>query len=85
MTHFYYMPYMSHAALVQGFAAYNRAIRAVAAATGAVLVAGEDDVPADDEHFADSVHFTDAGCRWQAQRVAAALERAPAFQGLFAR
>jgi lysophospholipase L1-like esterase len=85
VTHAYYMPYMSHAGLVRGFAAYNAAVRDVARAEGALLVGGEDEVPPDAEHFADSVHFTDAGCRWQAQRVARGLESAPAFQALFER
>jgi len=82
ITHFYYMPYMSHAAVVAGFAAYNRAIRDVAASTGATLVEGEDTIPADSTHFADSVHFTDEGCRWQSRRIADALLADPCVQKL---
>jgi hypothetical protein len=85
VTHVYYMPYMDHAGLVAGFAAYNGAIRSVAARTGALLAAGEDGIPSDPQHFTDSVHLTDAGCRWQAARVAGALESAAAFQALFER
>jgi lysophospholipase L1-like esterase len=82
-THFYYMPYLRPDDVVACFAAYNRAIRAAAADTGAVLVDGEDEIPSDPEHFTDSVHFTDAGCRAMAQRVTARLEAAPAFHKLF--
>lgn len=84
ITHFYYMPYMSVEAVLDGFAAYNAEIRAVAAETGAWLIDGEDEIPGDAAHFADSVHFTDAGCRAMAQRVVQRLERAPGFQALFA-
>jgi len=85
VTHAYYMPYISHAAVVQGFAAYNRAIRAVARARGTALVEGEDAIPADAEHFADSVHFTDAGCALQARRVADGLLADPCVRGLLRR
>jgi lysophospholipase L1-like esterase len=80
---FYYMPYLRADDLIACFAAYNRAIRAAAAETGALLVDGEDEIPSDAEHFADSVHFTDAGCRAMAQRVVRRLEAAPVFQKLF--
>jgi len=85
ITHAYYMPYISHGAVVQGFAAYNRAIVDVAAAQGALLIEGEDAIPADRTHFADSVHFTDAGCALQAQRVAAGLLAAPCLRDLVSR
>lgn len=85
VTHAYYMPYMSPEGILDGFDAYNRAIRSAAAETGAVLVEGEDGVPPDAAHFTDSVHFTDAGCRWQATRVFAGLDAAPAFRALLAR
>lgn len=83
VTHFYYMPYMDAESVIEGFEAYNRAIRAAAAETGAILIEGEDGVPPDATHFTDSVHFTDAGCRWQAERVWHGLETAPAFRNLF--
>lgn len=85
LSHFYYMPYIDAQGVIEGFAAYNRAIRAAARDTGAILVEGEDQLPSDAEHFADSVHFTDAGARWQAERVLRGLESAPAFQALFTR
>lgn len=85
ITHAYYMPYISHAAVVQGFAAYNRAIREVAREQGTALVEGEDSIPADAEHFADSVHFTDAGCVLQARRVADGLLADPCVRGLLSR
>ncbi|MBL8863341.1 MAG: SGNH/GDSL hydrolase family protein [Planctomycetes bacterium] len=85
VTHAYYMPYISHAAVVQGFAAYNRVIREVARHQGVGLVEGEDTIPADRAHFADSVHFTDLGSRAQAQRVAAGLLADGCVSGLLAR
>lgn len=72
-----YMPYMSLDGLIEGYAAYNGVIRAVAARHGALLVGGEDDIPGDAIHFADSVHFTDAGSARMAERVAAALAADP--------
>lgn len=85
ITHAYYMPYISHAAVVQGFAAYNRAIVDVAREQGTVLIDGEDAIPADKAHFADSVHFTDAGCVLQARRVAEGLLADPCVRALLAR
>jgi len=70
----YYMPFMTPSSLVAAYARYNQVIREVVAATGAVLVAGEDDIPGDPQHFADSVHFTDNGSERMAMRVASALK-----------
>lgn len=69
----YYAPFLSPDGILEGIAAYNAAVRRVAEKTGAVLVAGEERIPADAEHFNDSVHLTDAGCRVQAARVVEAL------------
>jgi lysophospholipase L1-like esterase len=85
ITHFYYMPYMSVEAVIDGFESYNAAIRDVARATGACLIDGEDEIPADAAHFADSVHFTDAGCRAMTRRVVERLEASPALQALLKR
>lgn len=85
ITHYYYMPYIDADSVIEGFAAYNRAIRGAAHDTGAVLIEGEDEIPADAEHFADSVHFTDAGCVSMAQRITRGLEAAPGFLKLVAR
>jgi lysophospholipase L1-like esterase len=76
-TSLLWMPYMSLPGVLDGFDAYNRVIREVAAAEDVILVEGEDGVPGDDIHFADSVHFTDAGCRLQAERVLAAMLSSP--------
>jgi len=85
VTSLYYMPYLSLDGLLAGFAEYNRVIRAVAAETGALLIAGDDQIPADDLHYADSVHFRDAGSRAMAARVTQALLAAPPFQALVSR
>lgn len=69
----YYMPYMSIPALLDGYEAYNQAIRAAARDTGALLVEGELDLPGDARHFTDSVHFSDQGSTAMANRVATAL------------
>jgi len=82
VTSLYYMPYMSIDGLLDGFEAYNRVIREVAAETGALLIEDEDTIPADGEHFADSVHFTASGSRVMAERVSAGLLAASAFQAL---
>lgn len=84
-TALYYMPYMTPAGVLAAFDAYNRAIRAVAAETGCLLIDGEDEVPGDGLHFADSVHLTDRGCLAMAERVAARLLASPAVRGLFER
>ncbi len=78
----YYMPYMSPEKIRDAFAAYNRTIRGVAAEQGVLLVAGEDEIPADDAHFTDSVHFTAEGCRAMASRVLGRLIGAPEFERL---
>lgn len=72
-TSLYYMPYMSLEGLMQGFEAYNAAIREAAQATGAILIDGESTIPGDARHFHDSVHFTNAGAIVMAQRVSQAL------------
>ncbi|NOT31776.1 MAG: SGNH/GDSL hydrolase family protein [Planctomycetes bacterium] len=81
----YYMPFLDLAGLLAGYAEYNRVIRAVAGATGAILVEGEDSIPGDATHFADSVHFRDPGLVLQARRVLHGLLAAPAYQELVAR
>ena len=75
----YYCPYMSVAGLLDGWDAYNRAIREAAKETGAILIEGENDIPGDDAHFADSVHFLDPGAIRMADRVAGALIASPEF------
>ena len=79
------MPFLDVEGLLDGYAEYNRVIREVAWATGAILIEGEDTIPGDPEHFADSVHFRDPGLALQARRVLAGLLAAPAFQDLVER
>ena len=69
ITSLYYMPYMTPDQLLSAFAAYNSVIREVAGASGAFLIEGEADIPADDAHFVDSIHFTDRGSRSMADHV----------------
>ena len=76
----YYMPYMSLGALLEGYEAYNQAIRQVARETGALLVEGALDIPGDARHFTDSVHFSDAGSAAMARRVSGALLASPGFK-----
>lgn len=65
----YYMPFMTARGLIGSYGRYNQIIEEVAAATGALLIGGERDIPGNPEHFTDSVHFTDAGSRRMADRV----------------
>jgi hypothetical protein len=81
----YYMPFLDVAGLMAGYAEYNRVIRAVAGATGVLLIEGEDTIPGDSTHFADSVHFRDPGMVLQAERVLRGLLAAPAYQALVER
>jgi lysophospholipase L1-like esterase len=81
-TSLLYMPYMSLEGLLDGFDAYNVAIRQAAADTGAILIDGEDEIPGDDAHFNDSVHLNDQGCEAMAKRVLSRLEKSEAFQKL---
>ena len=85
VTHVYYMPYLDVEGLLAGFDAYNAAIRAAAAETGAILVEGEDEIPGDEVHFRDSVHFYDPGCERMAARVVRGLEASGAFRELVER
>jgi lysophospholipase L1-like esterase len=80
-----YMPYMTLEGLLAGYEEYNRVIRSVAAETGAVLIDGEERIPADDLHYNDSVHFRDPGSQVMAARVTEALVATPAFRDLVTR
>jgi lysophospholipase L1-like esterase len=78
----FYMPYMSIQGLLDGFDAYNQAIREAAGRAGVILIGDEDSIPGDSLHFHDSVHFTDAGSEAMAERVYSALEKSPLLQSL---
>ena len=82
---FSFTPYLTPASILAGYAAYNAAIARVAAATGAVLIDGHEDLAGTDELFHDSVHFTEAGYEAMAARCEARLSAAPSFQALVAR
>ena len=81
----YFMPFLDLEGLLAGYGEYNRVLRSVAAATGALLIEGEQTIPGDSEHFVDSVHFRDPGSILQARRVLAGLRGAAAFQELLER
>lgn len=78
----YYMPFLDVDALLALFEDYNRVVREVARASGAVLVEDEFSIPGDDAHFADSVHFRDPGLALQARRVLDALLPAARYREL---
>jgi len=78
----YYEPFMTPQGIIDAYRRYNEIVREVAAATGALLVDGEDDIPGDPAHFADTVHFTDAGSAAMAARVTRALVSDPAIREL---
>jgi lysophospholipase L1-like esterase len=82
VTSLYWLPFMTVESVMEAFDAYNVVVREVAAATGAVLVDGENGIPGDDLHFTDSVHLTDAGCALQAARVLDALDASGALDWL---
>ncbi len=72
-TALYYMPYLDPDTILTFFDAYNRGVRAAAAATGTPLIEGELDIPGDTAHFNDSVHFKDLGCERMAERMTAGI------------
>lgn len=77
-----YMPFFDVPDLLAGYAEANRIVRAVAAETGALLIEGEESIPADGEHFADTVHLRDPGLALQAERVFAGLRACPELKEL---
>jgi lysophospholipase L1-like esterase len=81
---FYYMPYLTPEAILEGFQRYNLVIHNVAAEEGTLLISDEDSIPADALHYRDSAHFTDAGSMAMAKRVADSLLSSPRFEALVA-
>lgn len=81
-TALFYMPYMTVDRILETFAAYNAVLRDVARSTGALLVEGEDEIPADGTHFTDSIHFTDEGSRRMVQRILPRLVADERFQAI---
>jgi hypothetical protein len=77
LTEYYYMPYLTPDQMIEGYTAFNNAMRRVAEETDAVLVGNESAIPADTAHYADSIHFSDAGAAAMAERVTAALLHNP--------
>lgn len=67
VTSLYYMPYMTIDDLITGFAHYNQVIREVAKIHQTLLIAGEDTILADAQHYRDSVHFYRCGQRRDGQ------------------
>lgn len=85
VTASYYMPNVTAESIIAGYEEYNRVIRRVAKATGALLIEVAGKIPADDEHYIDSVHFRDAGSEAMAALVSKALEEDSGFQGMAAK
>lgn len=79
---FTFMPFLTPEGTLRGYEEYNRVIREVAAATGAVLLDTGDSIPGDAAHFFDSVHFTDRGAEAMAELVVTRLVQAPDFKQL---
>jgi lysophospholipase L1-like esterase len=73
LMEYYFMPYLTPDQMIEGYTAFNNAMRRVASETNAVLVGNESAIPADAAHYVDSVHFRDAGAAAMAKRVTAAL------------
>jgi hypothetical protein len=65
---FYYMPWMTIDALLDGMDRYNDAIVVFATSHGVPVVTDRDSVPADDAHYVDWAHMTDAGSARMAER-----------------
>jgi lysophospholipase L1-like esterase len=74
-----YMPNVGLDDLLFGYRRYNEINEKVARERGALLIAGENDIPGDPIHFVDTVHFTDAGSRRMADRVFDGLLASPEF------
>ncbi len=78
----FYTPFATTRLLLEGYERYNQIAREVASETGALLIGGENEIPADSTHFADTVHFTDAGSKAMAERISRALVSSPGLRNL---
>ncbi len=78
----YFMPYMSLSGLLKAFTEYNRVVNEVAKETGAILIKGENSIPANSNYFFDAVHFKYLGCELMAKRVIQAFEESLQFRHL---
>lgn len=76
----YHMPYITTHDYSASFKHYNQIIKEVAKKKGALLVADENSIPGDPQHFVDSVHFTDLGSQLQANRIVSVLINSDQFQ-----
>ncbi len=81
-SNLYYMPFLTADGILSGYETYNAVIREVAQREGLELIAGEESIPGDAEHYVDSVHFSDAGSMVMAQRVAGVMTGSEAFRRL---
>ncbi|RJQ24002.1 MAG: SGNH/GDSL hydrolase family protein [Nitrospiraceae bacterium] len=73
----YYLPFITHTELLEGYEEYNKIIREMAQKTGVILVEKEFDIPGNDTYFADTIHFNDQGNILMAKRVSDALAGSP--------
>jgi len=78
----FYIPFATTRLLIEGYERYNQIAREVASETGALLIEGENEIPADPTHFTDTVHFTDVGSNAMAERISRALVSSPRLRNL---
>jgi lysophospholipase L1-like esterase len=75
----FFMPYLSIPTLIEAQDRYNQVIRRVAKQRGIALIEGEDNIPADSQHFVDSRHFNTAGSQLMAKRIIKGLSASKSF------
>lgn len=82
-TALYRMPFMSIPGLLKARQYHNEVIAEVARAFDAILIEGQEWIPATPVYYADTTHFKPAGSRLLAERVSAMLMRTPAVRQRF--
>ncbi len=78
----FYMPYLTMAAIADGYTVYNQVIKEVGASTGSLVVEAESFLAPEERFYTDSIHFTAEGSRVMAERISEALLASPAFAAL---
>ena len=78
----FFMPYIYLPDVITLREADNAALHEVATAHDALVIGGENDIPATAEYYQDSVHFTPAGSAVMAERVVRHLLASPKMREL---